>query len=83
VIGRLTIDRIFVGAALAALAVAGFLSARWGAIGLGLVFFAGALVRRRGLPSLLLTQRRQRTDVFVLSAFAVALVVLAAVLPRG
>jgi hypothetical protein len=75
------IDRLVVSAALVALVVAGFLSARWGAIALGLIFLAGAVVRRRGLPSLLLTQRRQRTDVLVLSAFGVALVALAAVLP--
>jgi hypothetical protein len=77
------IDRLVILAAVVALAVAGFFSARWGAVLLGLLFLAGGVARRRGLPSLLLTQRRQRTDVLVLSAFGVALLALAAVLPQG
>lgn len=74
-------DRLLVSAALAALLVTGLLSARWGAIALGLTFALGALARHRGIESLLLTQRRQRTDVLVWGSFAVALIALAAVLP--
>lgn len=79
--GPTRVDLVLLVAAGTALAVAAVASARWGAIGLGLLFLAGALLRQRGVPSLLLTQRRRRTDLAVLGAFGVTLIALALVLP--
>ena len=64
-----------------ALLLAALISARWGAIALGSLFLVGALLRRRGSASLILTQRRERTDLLVLGAFGVSLIALALVLP--
>lgn len=64
-----------------ALGLAGLVSARWGAVTLGLSFLVGALFRRAGVASLLLVQRRQQTDLVVLSVFGVGLIALALVLP--
>lgn len=67
---------------LASLALMLSASVRVGAILMGLAFAGAALARQAGWAGELLSSRRQRTDVAVLSVFAVALITLAAVLPR-
>jgi hypothetical protein len=74
-------DLALLAGVLAALVTTAFISARGGAIALGGVFLVGLLLRARGIASLLLTQRRQRTDLLVLGAFGVTLIALALVLP--
>lgn len=78
---RSRIDGALVTAAAGSLLVAALVSPRWGAIAMGVLFLTAAALRLKGSTSLILTQRRQQTDVVVLSAFALGLIVLALVLP--
>lgn len=75
------IDMALLVGALTALLVASVISVRWGAVGLGTLFLVGLVLRSRGSASLVLTQRRQRTDLLVLGAIGVTLIALALVLP--
>lgn len=75
-------DRLLYGLTGVALIVIAGYSVRAGAILLGALFVGAALARKTGLIGEFFTSRRQRTDIAVLLTFALALIVLAAVLPR-
>lgn len=76
------VDRLLGSAVLVSVVLMVSYSVRVGAIVMGLAFAGAALARRAGWAGELFTSRRQRTDIAVLSVFAVALITLAAVLPR-